>query len=409
MKLFFQICNLFYILIISLNMKRLELVGIFILGILLWIGGIYLWQNWGQTKFIQKQIKVTTSNAKSNNKEQQVDSEVVKLLNELDKQFKEIVKWKTYVQIIKDKNYQDWVKTVNQLIEKYKSQGKEDIVNYIYYTFIPQEVLKYLSNFTDLEKDLVIQSIRRIDFNTLTDKNYITQLMKDYVDEKYYKPILKELSGIDAKRLDTDINYFRKIMLDPQNWIFYRIFKNRYDWNKTWIGFKPEFLENQFVDFLSQRFEQILGRLWYDKNWFKKKVFEYYNINSLKELADLIRQDYLNIKQKYNLDKLGIPTDRFFRMDERRFLFKEDGLHSYLYKTLEKQWKLNEFKKDIKEFRLKMYLLSYLWKDINLFNHKVRANFIDPELGPGIQNLFRVWRYVDEVMKLDLNIKEKVR
>jgi hypothetical protein len=93
--------------------------------------------------------------------------------------------------------------------------------------------LKYLPDFTDLEKDLVIQSIRRIDFNTLTDKNYYTQLMKDYVDQKYYRPILKELSGIDAKRLDTDINYFRKVMLDTQNGIFYRIFKNRYDWNKT--------------------------------------------------------------------------------------------------------------------------------------------------------------------------------
>ncbi len=388
--------------------KKWELIVVLVLGVLVGWGFMFFWQSYGQQKFIEKQIeKKLSSSKKSQNAEgnSELPKDLSSKLLELDNRFEQIVKWKTYTQIIKDKNYQEWVKEVNNLIEKYKKQWNEEVVNYIYYSFIPQEVLKYLSNFTDLEKDLVIQSIRRIDFNTLTDKNYITQLMKDYVDEKYYKPILKELSWIDAKKLDTDIQYFAKVMLDTQNGIFYRIFKNRYDWNKTWIGFKPEFLENQFVDFLSQRFEQILAKLGYDKNWFKKKVFEYYHINSLKELANLIRQDYLNMKKKYNLDELWIPTDRFFRMDERRFLFKNDGLHTYLYKKLKERGLLEEFKKDIKEFRLKMYLLSYLWKDINLFNHKVRANFIDPDLWPGIQNLFRVGRYVDEVMKLDLHPK----
>jgi len=78
-------------------------------------------------------------------------------------------------------------------------------------------VLKYLNNYSDFDKDLVIQSIRRIDFNTMTNKNYYTQLMKDYVDEKYYKPILANLDQIDKKKLDTNIQYFAKIMLNVQN------------------------------------------------------------------------------------------------------------------------------------------------------------------------------------------------
>lgn len=397
-------------------MKRKYLEAIIL--IFMWVVGgiliVYFWQNYWQKRLIENDVKkyISTNSKSQSNKNQDKNTDIPKdLMNQLadlDIQFKDIVKWKTYVQIIKDKKYQDWVRKVNDLIEKYKKEKNEDVVNYIYYKFIPLVVLKYLPDFTDLEKDLVIQSIRRIDFNTLTDKNYYTQLMKDYVDQKYYRPILKELSGIDAKRLDTDINYFRKVMLDTQNGIFYRIFKNRYDWNKTWIWFKPEFLENQFVDFLSQRFEQILAKLGYDKKRFKKKVFEYYHIHSLKELADLIRQDFLKIKKKYNIDKLWIPIDRYFRMDERRFLFKNDWLHTYFYKKLAEEGKLEEFKKDIKEFRLKMYLLSYLWKDINLFNDKVRANFVDPDFWPGVQNLFRLSRYVDEVMKLDLkkqNIK----
>ena len=377
-------------------MKRYELFVVLFIGIVFWAGTIYfLWNknNVVKTPTIKKQEKSLSKN-----------TSVSKELKKFDERFKNISAWKTYVQLIKDKDYQTWVKDINQLIEKEKKQGHEDVVNYIYYNFIWDTVLKYLKNYSDLEKDLVIQSIRRLDFNTLVDKNYYTQLMKDYVDEKYYKPILEELKNIDSKKLDTDKEYFWKIMLDPQNGIFYRIFKNRYDWNKTWIGFKPEFLENQFVDFLSQRFEQILAKLGYDKAWFKKKVFEYYNINSLKELAWLIRKDFENINKKYDLKKLWIPTDRFFRMDERRYLFKNGWLEK-LYESLGDR--KDEFKQDVKQLRLKMYLLAYLWKEINLFNHKVRAKFIDPEGGPGVQNIFRVWRYVDEVMKLDLKPKLK--
>jgi hypothetical protein len=119
------------------------------------------------------------------------------------------------------------------LLEQEKSAGHKNNVDYIYYNFIVLVVEKYLKNFSNLEKDLVIQSIRRIDFNTLTDKNYYTQLMKDYVDVKYYRPILEEIKNVDDKKLDADKEYFYKIMLEPQSGIFYRIFKNRYDWNKT--------------------------------------------------------------------------------------------------------------------------------------------------------------------------------
>ena len=381
-------------------MKKIELISVLFIWAILWA-----WSVWYLNKYpsLNAEKTITTKD----NKQVKISGNIETNLNNLENQFKNISDNKTYVQLIKDPKYQEWVKNVNNLLESEKKQWNEDNVNYIYYNFTSNVVLKYLKDYTDLEKDLVIQSIRRIDFNTLVDKNYYTQLMKDYVDQKYYKPILEELKNVDAKKLDTDDAYFTKIMLDTQNGIFYRIFKNRYDWNKTWIGFKPEFLENQFVDFLSQRFEQILEKLWYNKTWFKKKVFEHYKIDSLEGLAKLINEDYENINKKYNLEKLWIPTDRFFRMDERRALFNNKELETRLYVDLQKQWKLEEFKKDVKELRLKMYLLSYLGKEINLFNHKVRAKFINPEGGPGIQNIFRIWRYVDEVYKLDLKPQVK--
>ena len=377
-------------------MKKVELIVILLIWVILW-GGVVWYYN--------KQPKAVIETPKNKEITKNVNQNLQDKLNKLEIDFKNFSKWKTYVQLIKDKNYQAWVKNINNLLEQEKKAGHKNNLDYIYYNFMAMVVEKYLPNYSKLEKDLVIQSIKRIDFNTLTDKNYYTQLMKDYVDIKYYKPALEEIKNVDKKKLDTDKKYFYKIILDPTNWFFYRIFKNRYDWNKTWIGFKPEFLENQFVDFLSQRFEQILAKLWYDKLWFKKKVFEYYNINSLEQLRDLINQDFNNINKKYNLDNLWIPTDRFFRHDERRELFKKDGLHKKLYTKL---WNhLDEFKKDIKEFRLKMYLLSYLGKDINLFNSHVRAKFLNPDEWFGIQNLFRVWRYVDEVLKLDLKPEVK--
>jgi len=375
-------------------MKK-DIIFVLLFGIILWGGVVYFYN--------QKNDKVVLKTQKT--KQVLKDKKVTADLTQLAKEFKDLSKWKTYTTLIKDKKYQAWVKKINNIIEEYKKQGKKDMVNYIYYNFIASNVLKDLNNFSDFEKDLIIQSIRRMDFNTLTEKNNYTQLMKDYVDVTYYQPILKEVTNIDKKRLNTDNKYFYKIMLDSKTWIFYRIFKNRYDWNKTGIGFKPEFLENQFVDFLSQRFEQVLSKLGYDKAWFRKRVFEYYHINSLKDLAKLINKDFQMMKKKYNLDNLWIPTDRFFRHDERRYLFKNGGLENDIYKKL---WdKLQEFKKDIKEYRLKMYLLSYLWKDENLFNDKVRAKFINPEEGGWIQNLFRTWRFVDEVKKLDLKPQVK--
>jgi len=376
-------------------MKKLELLIILIFGVVLWWWTVFYYNQKPSIEFKRQNTNVNSEN----------NITIIDKLNQFEVEFKKISKWKTYTQLIKSKDYKNWVDNLNDLLLKNKKEDNNDNIDYIYYNFIPRIVQKYLSNYSTLEIDLVIQSIRRLDFNTLSDKNYYLQVMKDYVDQKYYKPILEETKNIDKTKLDKDKTYFYKIMLDPQNWIFYRIFKNRYDWNKTWIGFKPEFMENQFVDYLSQRFEQILNKFWYNKIWFKSKVFEYYNIKLLKELAWLIRQDYNTINKDFNLNKLWIPTDRFFRQDERRWLFKYDGLHKTLYKQL---WnRLNEFKNKVKQLRLKMYLLSYLWKDINMFNHKVRANFVDPDGAWWLQNIFRVWRYVDEVMKLDLKPKIK--
>lgn len=375
-------------------MKK-DLIFVLLFWIILGSGAVYFYTSTNKNIYI-KQDK---------NEKVIKDTNLTSKLTNLSKEFKIIAKWKTYSQLIKDKKYHDWVLKINNLIEQYKKNNKDYMVNYIYYNFIANNVLKNLTNFSDFDKDLIIQSIRRMDFNNLTDKNYNMQLMKDYVDVTYYKPILKEVNKIDKDKLNTDNTYFYKVMLDSKTGIFYRIFKNRYDWNKTWIWFKPEFLENQFVDFLSQRFEQVLSKIWYNKEWFRKRVFSYYNINSLKNLAKLINKDFQDMKVKYNLAKLWIPTDRFFRQDERRYLFKNGGLENDIYKKLKD--KLKDFKKDIKEYRLKVYLLSYLWKDENLFNDKVRAKFINPWEWWGIQNLFRTWRFVDEIKKLDLKPKIK--
>jgi len=377
-----------------------EIIFAWIIWLILWWIWVYYWYNSWENLYNKEVIKSNIqSDVSSGNIEKYSDT-----LSKLEKQFKTISNWKTYEQLIKSNDYQNWVKNIATLIDNLKFKWKQNIVNYIYYNFISDVVLKYLNNYSDFDKDLVIQSIRRIDFNTMTNKNYYTQLMKDYVDEKYYKPILANLDQIDKKKLDTNIQYFAKIMLNVQNWIFYRIFKNRYDWNKTGIWFKPEFLENQFVDFLCQRFEQILWKLWYNKEWFRKKVFQYYNIDSLEWLRNLIEKDFEDLNKTYNLKKLWIPIDRFFRMDERRFLFNQDWLDKSVYKKLwnRKEW----FKDKVKQLRLKMYLLSYFWKDINLFNSRVRANYINSKWGFWIQNIFRVWRYVDEVMKLNLKPKK---
>ncbi len=101
--------------------------------------------------------------------------------------------------------------------------------------------------------------------------------------------------------------------------------------------------------------------------------------------------------------------DREYRGDEQADIFKDRAtVDAYIAKVSNDRG--TEFESDIKNLRLKMYLLSYLGRkhpsdaDQGLWSSRARAKFLDPVYGNAIQNLFRLSRYVNpELVTLDLN------
>ncbi len=306
--------------------------------------------------------------------------------------------------------YEQFVEYVYSVFEKYKKiwwKEWDAINNYIYEKLIPKVVINnYVLNWriTEEESELVIQSIKRKDFNTLEDKKLLTEKFKIYFEEKKFNPFVKSLNTKWLNKQEKT-----NLVLQDKTWIFYQILSNRYDWNKIWIWYKPADMEAELTKYLDSKLTYVLWTIWVSETELEKAIYEKYKINTIELLAKDIFSDYNNIVKKYNLE-WKIPLDRAYRDDEINDIFVDRATVDKYVDNLS-SWQTISFLKDVENLRLKMYLLSYLWRnrtDLDekqwLWSSKARAKFIDEKYGDWVQNIFRLSRYIPwEEVKIDLN------
>lgn len=279
--------------------------------------------------------------------------------------------------------------------------------NYIFERLIPKIVINnYVVNWriSDIEAELIIQSIKRNDLKTLEDKNLITEKFKIYFEENKFNPFVKSL---DTKWMTKEQKI--DLILQDKTWIFYTILSNRYNWNKTWIWYKPWNMEAEFTKYLDWKLNNVYWIIGVTEKDVQEAIYKKYNINSLEDLAKLIKWDFDKIVNKYKLE-WKMPLERTYRDDEISDIFKDRVTVDKYTETLS-WWNTSDFLKDIENIRFKMYLISYLWKDRTdldpeqwLWSSEARSKFIDRKYWDWIQNLFRLGRYIPwEEIKIDLS------
>lgn len=309
-----------------------------------------------------------------------------------------------YGEFLRSPQYKDFVEYVHEVFAKYKwlEWDYEKELTYIFDVLIPKVVMNnWVINWkmSDIEAELMIQSIKRKEFNSLEHKKLITERFKIYMEEKNYNPFIKSLTAEKISEMKKDEKVLVKNLLDPYNGIIYLVLKNRYDWNKTGIWYKPAELEWELAKYLNDKMMSTFSLLGYDDERVQELVFAEYKIDSLEWLAELIKKDYNDLVLKYGLST-KMPLDREYRNDEQNDIFKDRSTVDNYISVLS-DWNNKEFESDLSKLRIKMYLVSYFGKDRLdldetqwLWSSRARAEFIDPKNGDWIQNLFRLSRYM---------------
>lgn len=309
-----------------------------------------------------------------------------------------------YWDFLRSPQYKDFVTYVHEVFEKYKNLewDNEKELTYIFEVLIPKVVINnWVINWKmwDEESELMIQSIKRKEFNSLEYKKLITERFKIYMEEKNYNPFIKSLTSEKISEMKKDKSLLISNLLDPYNGIIYLVLKNRYDWNKTGIGYKPAELEWEFSKYLNDKMMTTFGILWYTDDEVKNMVFEELKVTSLEELALSIKNDFNELVSKYSLNT-KMPLEREYRNDEQNDIFKNVSTVNNYISVLSNE-NNTDFEKDLSNIRIKMYLLSYFWKDRKdldeeqwLWSSRARAKFIDATYWDGIQNVFRLSRYI---------------
>lgn len=319
-------------------------------------------------------------------------------------------KYPNHNELMDSIQYEQFVLYIHEIFNKYNEQGKEiseEKNNYMFELVIPWVVFEnYVWNgrISETEGELIVQSVKRNDLNTLEDKELITQKFKIYFEEKKFNPLIKNMDFNNISK-DQKID----ILLKDKEWAIYAILSNRYNWNKTWIWYKPGEMEANFMKYLNWKVKDILWVSWITENELKDYFYKKNNINSLETLWESILNDFNVLNDKYSLES-QIPLKRYFRDDERNSIFKDrESVNKYI--DLISWWKSEDFISELEIIRFKIYLLSYFWRDrldLNetqwLWSSRTRSDFISEDYWKWIQNLFRLGRYLPwEEVKIDLN------
>ncbi len=188
--------------------------------------------------------------------------------------------------LVKSEQYKKFVTDIYTLFATYKAKpgNHEKELKYIFDQMIPYMVMdEWVKNNKSNEKkaELIVQSVKRKDFNALRDKELLTEKYKIYFEEQRFNPFVKTLTDERITLIKSSDTEFAKQFFDIQNGVVVSILSPRYDWNKTGIGYKPGELEAEFTTYLNAKFEKALLLLEVTPEVLEKKTFSYYAVDSL--------------------------------------------------------------------------------------------------------------------------------
>lgn len=246
------------------------------------------------------------------------------------------------------------------------------------------------------------EQIRRGDFTTAKEKAEITaEYNKQFTDKDVAKAKI-----IFMKNKTKDKILASLTELDPTLNPFYIVYRNRYNWNKLAVAgswFKPKDLEKDFVLNLQSKFNALLGEYGLTQEDAAKAIYAHYQVQDIDGLVKSIEDQYTMMNEAYKLDRI-IPESEFSKGDRKKIFADEASLAAFLEPlTSDPLW--SEAKLKIDELRTKIYFLVYLGMDKELDSEKTRVKVMNN--GAAIQNLFRVSRYIDEPMIINLEDKSQ--
>ncbi|MCK9272562.1 hypothetical protein M0P65_03375 [Candidatus Gracilibacteria bacterium] len=256
-----------------------------------------------------------------------------------------------------------------------KSKYSYDEQNFIWYIFMPKMVaIEYQEKMggSDSDTEAIIQAIRRKYYATFDEKEAMIEVWKDKVNGIAKKI---DLSVIDKKKLQTDKEYFKEIVLTPNTGIYDKIITNLLSpipWQE-----QGELLET--TNFGINLFLSKMKELGISKKYFYDNIGT--SENNFKKLDELL----INFDKKYSLTKV-MPSDRYLRHDE---------IANYIFANIGDFNKKGDFNKDVLE--LKHYLLlQFAYPDPDLYNMPERAakfNSVNNFFG---ENLLKYSKYMDK-------------
>lgn len=291
------------------------------------------------------------------------------------------------------------------LVDEYKAittdMAKEDleVFNKGMDNTIGNECQKSQWDMDNMER--LAEQIRRGDFTSAKDKDTITaEYNKRFTDKDVTKAKLLFMKNKTKEKI------LASVVAPAEENPFYLIYRNRYNWNKlaqAWTWFKPKNLEKEFVLNLQSKFNGILKDYKLTQEDVAKAVYAHYKVQDLDGFVKHIEEDYARMKSAYGLDSI-IPEKAFSKGERKKIFADETTLKAFLEPISSKpEW--DTIKKEILEFRTKIYYLVYLGMDKELDSEKVRQKVMND--WPAIQNLFRTTRYIDEPMKINLDDTSK--
>lgn len=312
-----------------------------------------------------------------------------------------VIYWqnKTYDKLINSREFQKFVEDIN--IDffncpwnfKYCSEKKwkysEDEINYVFYIFIPDLVVKNIDieklNWQNIEN--TIQSIRRKDFINDDTKNSI---IKGFWFDLKDKLNNIDIQNIDKNKLKVDKKYFNEIFFTYWSWIYYKFTEESEKINSQikWIS------EEQF-----EEIQSINNKIFYEKIkelWIKKE--EFLSMLDENEIIKNLKKNINELNKNYSINK-KIPLDRFYRDDEVN-IFNEKNLEKTKKELF---WENKNYIVNLIEIRDNINLLYLINEDENL---AYLPNILKKLEWEDIYSLINIYEYLAENINSDI-IKSK--
>lgn len=279
-----------------------------------------------------------------------------------------------------------------------KRKYDEDILNYVFYIYIPQMVIdEYIVKrwWDDMNWEDIIQAIKRKDFasNDLKESQValFPQKLADFIDKNI------DLNSFDKERLLSDNDYFYEKILKPNTWLHDVIFLKMVDPAYIILDWTQEWQLEKLARSTVKQFYELSWKIWITKEVLEQKVKEIYWYDKSVNINESLKNDVLakseEMIKKYELDK-KMMSDRYLRYDEL-YIYTWDNFEN-TFKKYAWIWKEVDFYKDVWEIWSRELLLFNFWLEEEYYYLPPRLKFYASKNTFYITNIFKIYKYADE-------------